>query len=378
MVPGMDRLGPGIIAVIVGAVLAVALFVPFVAASYRVRGRVTLSRTLLWIALLMAFLALWAYTILPAPLPTDEYRCTTPNLDIFMDLRDIIRLQQSGGSILANAALQVTLLNVLFFMPIGFLARVMFGWGVVRATLAGFVLSLAVETTQLTGLWGIYPCSYRLFSVGDLLHNTAGAVLGSLIALLIVRRRTRVASLATDVPVARLTIGRRLLAAFCDVLLYFVVGLVVGLVVSVLAAAAGWGQADGWEGTLGVIAAVLVYGVPLLVTGATLGEHAVLIEVRGGWQPVVLARVVRGLGGFGGILVTLQLVPAPVGGWLTLGWALALVASIFAVRPQRSLGAALAGMQVGVRMPRAVAPGEGGAGSVPGAALSPQHPDAAP
>ncbi len=376
----MDRLGPGVIAVIVGAVLAVALFVPFLAASYRVRGRVTLARTLLWVALLMAFLALWAYTILPAPLPTDAYRCTTPNLDIFMDLRDIIRLQQGGGSILANAALQVTLLNVLFFMPIGFLTRVMFGWGVVRATLAGFVLSLAVETTQLTGLWGLYPCSYRLFSVGDLLHNTVGAILGSLLALLIVRRGARAAAPATDAAPARFTIGRRLLAAFSDVLLYFVVGLIVGTAVNALALAGGREQVDGIEALAGVIVASLVYLVPLLATGATLGEHAVLIDVRDGWRPVLLSRIVRALGGFGGILVTLQLIPAPVGGWLTIGWTLVLIVSFFVIRPQRSLGARLAGMQVAVRMPRSAARGTDGTEPAPANAegVSRPRPDASP
>ena len=49
----VDRLTPGIIAIAVGAVFAVLLFVPFVAASYRLRGGMTVPRTLGWVALLV-------------------------------------------------------------------------------------------------------------------------------------------------------------------------------------------------------------------------------------------------------------------------------------------------------------------------------------
>jgi glycopeptide antibiotics resistance protein len=53
----------------------------------------------------------------------------------------------------------------------------------VVATLA---TSLAIELTQLIGVWGLFPCAHRLFDVDDLLLNTAGATLGSLVALPVV------------------------------------------------------------------------------------------------------------------------------------------------------------------------------------------------
>jgi glycopeptide antibiotics resistance protein len=46
------------------------------------------------------------------------------------------------------------------------------------AVLSGFGLSLTVELTQLTGLWGLYPCPYRQFDIDDLILNTAGVALG--------------------------------------------------------------------------------------------------------------------------------------------------------------------------------------------------------
>ena len=42
----------------------------------------------------------------------------------------------------------------------------------------GLAISLTIETAQLTGGFGIYPCSYRLFDVDDLLLNTCGGLIG--------------------------------------------------------------------------------------------------------------------------------------------------------------------------------------------------------
>lgn len=38
------------------------------------------------------------------------------------------------------------------------------------------------ELTQVTGLYGIYNCAYRLFDIDDLFLNTLGGVIGFIIA----------------------------------------------------------------------------------------------------------------------------------------------------------------------------------------------------
>lgn len=43
-------------------------------------------------------------------------------------------------------------------------------------------LTVAVELTQLTGVWGIYPCAYRQFNVDDLMLNTTGLFAGFIMA----------------------------------------------------------------------------------------------------------------------------------------------------------------------------------------------------
>lgn len=345
----IDRLTPGIIAIVIGAVVAIVLFVPFVAASYRLRGGLTASRTLGWVALLVSFLAIWTYTILPAPAITDAYRCTTPNLDLLTDLRDILAIQQSGSSLIANAALQVVVLNIVFFMPLGFLLRFLFGWGVTRALGAGLVVSLAVETTQLTGIWGLYSCSYRLFSVGDLLHNTLGAVLGSLVALVVLRRRQSHG--APVEPNSVVTLGRRLLGMLSDVLVVTLVSLLAGLTVSlirILVLAPGSATAsDPLETTIGIGFGLAAYLIPLCLTGSTVGESAVLVRATGGWHPTIGARFVRAAVGLGGIVVLSELVPI-VGDVLALALAVALVISVIIDRDRWGLATRAAGMRLEV------------------------------
>jgi glycopeptide antibiotics resistance protein len=59
--------------------------------------------------------------------------------------------------------------------------------GAGAAVLFGATLTLGVEFTQLTGLWGLYPCAYRLFDVDDLVLNLAGVVAGFVLARRIAR-----------------------------------------------------------------------------------------------------------------------------------------------------------------------------------------------
>lgn len=343
----MERITPGIVAIIIGGVAALLLFVPFVFISYRRRGGMTFWRTTGWLALLIVAFSLISYTSLPAP-QIGDYTCTSPVFDPLTDIRAILDEQANGGSFLSNPALQVTLFNVLFFMPLGFLLRAMFGFGVARAAIIGFAASLTVELTQLTGIWGLYPCSYRLFSVGDLETNTLGAVLGSLVALLFFRNRG--ARVAPDPTLARpVTARRRLLAMISDVLASLLVGLLLALGLRLAQIAAGGPVIDAAEDrVVSWIAASLVVGVQLalvLRTGSTLGEHAVLLRGVGGWRPQPLARVVRVLAGFSGILI-LDAIDTVWADALTIVIALASIIAVFTTRDHRGLAAWAAGMQL--------------------------------
>lgn len=68
--------------------------------------------------------------------------------------------------------------NVVFFMPLGFIAGRLLRLGFGRAVALGFAASLFIEVAQGTGLFGIYAYAFRTADVDDLIYNTAGAALG--------------------------------------------------------------------------------------------------------------------------------------------------------------------------------------------------------
>ena len=137
------------VAIGLGVLVGTALFVPFVAVSYRRRGRLTLGRSLLWAAALVSFLAIWTYTLLPLP-DAGTYACAGVNLDVTAFIGDL----RSARSVTDFAALQLAL-NVLLFLPLGFFLRALGGRGILVGLLVGFGVSLVVETTQLTRVWGL-------------------------------------------------------------------------------------------------------------------------------------------------------------------------------------------------------------------------------
>ena len=116
------------------------------------------------------------------------------------------------------------MLNILLFVPLGYFLRVILHRGVVVATLSGLGLSLLIEFTQKTGDWHLYSCAYRLFDVDDIIVNTLGATVGSLLSILVVRRRSGKVVLPTTI-----SFGRRLVGFACDVLFIALTGAMAAL-----------------------------------------------------------------------------------------------------------------------------------------------------
>lgn len=114
---------------------------------------------------------------------------TTP----FHSFAEVLDMASAQGfiSILASSQFLQIICNVLLFVPLGFLARAVFKRSLLTATLLAAGLSLAIELTQLTGIWGMYDCAYRIFDVDDLITNTAGGLLGAALALAWVSTRRR-------------------------------------------------------------------------------------------------------------------------------------------------------------------------------------------
>ncbi|WP_221859199.1 VanZ family protein [Microbacterium marinilacus] len=295
-----DKMYPAVIAVLAGIAIAVLLFVPFVAGEYRSRGRLPLRRLLLWLGSLVYAMALWTYTLLPLPDPAD-IRCVAPQLVPGQFVLDILTYDvSSAGALLRNPAVQQVVLNVALFAPMGFLLRALWNRGVVVATSAAFATSLLIEVTQLTGIFGLYGCAYRLFDVDDLLANTVGGLLGALIARLLIRPHGERAVALPDT----VTAGRRLLVMLSDAITVLLLGGAAGV---------GARMAQLWlpgvpdvlrDESVADAAAFavpfLAVGVVALVTGRTIGDHAVRVayEPRHSRPVDGMLRYLAGIGGF--------------------------------------------------------------------------------
>lgn len=219
-----DQATNALVAVVLGTGLAVLLLIPTAAVQYRLDGRLGPLDLLVLVGAAVYALAIWTYTLLPFPVD-GTFRCQGSQLRVFGSI-GLIHVPDRGGplALLREPAFLQVVLNVLLFVPLGWFLRVILKRGVVTATLTGLALSLLVETTQRTGVWHLYDCAYRLFDVDDLIVNTLGATIGSLLSLLVVRRRRGEVVLPTSI-----TLGRRLVGFTSDVLFIAITGAVAAL-----------------------------------------------------------------------------------------------------------------------------------------------------
>lgn len=292
-----------LVATLLGSVLAVLLLVPTAAVQYRRDGRLGPGDLLTLLAAAVYGLALWTYTLLPLP-DRDDLRCAGRQLEPLGSIRPALDRSAVGLELLADPAFLQVALNVLLFVPFGFFVRRVLRRGVVVATLAGAATSALIEVTQVTGVWGLFPCAYRVLDVDDLLLNTLGAVLGSLLSAPVVRRRPD-----RPRPPTRLTLGRRWTGMVCDLLVVVLVGAAAG------AAYRAWsllvadrtpdvGTQQLWQ----LAAAGAVQGGCVLLLGRTAGEWTVDLRTRLRRRgPVLLARLLKLAVGVGPLVVLVWL-----------------------------------------------------------------------
>ena len=342
-----DQVLLAFIAVAIGVGFGIVLFVPFVAISYRRRGRLTIGRTLLWLAALVYFWAIWTYTLLPMPDP-DAIRCVGAITDPMSVVRDVQKAFAAPGNPITRPEILQLVFNVLLFVPLGAFLRVLGARGILTSLIVGFGLSLLIETTQLTGVWGLYPCAYRFFDVGDLMTNTLGAVIGSVAALVVPRSMRGMAPKADAALPRPVTRGRRAVAMLCDALGYWFVVAGIGVITQL------WLQyivddrqavLDGrLAEVLGVAIASGLWLAVILVTGRSVGDIAVQLRYRGDRMPEALARLLRWAGGIGG-LWSLQLLGGVFDALSSLLILVALVL-LFTSRSGRGLPGVLSGQDL--------------------------------
>ncbi|WP_033518740.1 VanZ family protein [Bifidobacterium cuniculi] len=161
--------------------VAAVLTLPILAVMYHRDHRLYLSSGLIAYVAVLYAVGLLTFTLYPMPDDPAMF-CATHRLLPQLNIMQIVPDAMSG----LDGVLQLVM-NVVFFLPMGFMLRRWARWPFWIAAVFGFGCSVFIETSQLTGFWGLYPCAYRQFDVDDMLTNTTGAVLGYLVAMLVGR-----------------------------------------------------------------------------------------------------------------------------------------------------------------------------------------------
>ena len=334
------------VAIVGGIALAVVLFVPVAAIRYRRLGRLPFADVVTLVAVTVYGLALWTYTLLPLP-RSEDFTCREPILSL-SEVGDAVRAHPHGTffELMRNPMALQVILNVALFVPLGFLIRARLRRGTVVALLAGAGISLLIEVTQYTGIWGIYRCAYRYFDVGDLVANPIGAVVGSVLAAVLLGRNPAEPSAMAP----RLTAGRRLTAVASDLVIMFVSGSLM------VVAWRAWqlGLRQGAAGELDANSQTMVqWGLPLALQavavlgfGRTIGEAVVQVRTRARrWWWTGPGRVVKLVTGVGALAVV-GAWDAPGSGWLLLALVALHPLAAVMTRDGRGFSNTVAGLDV--------------------------------
>ena len=152
---------------------SLVLTVPILAFLYHRDGRLHLRATVgAYLSVLYA-LSLVCFTLLPLPTGNSGLGISYGIAPQLNPLGFVGDLQKDGVS-----AIPQIVANIGFFVPLGLVFGRGFGWSLKRSMALGLLVSLLIETAQLTGLFFLYPHAYRTFDVDDLLWNVSGAAIG--------------------------------------------------------------------------------------------------------------------------------------------------------------------------------------------------------
>lgn len=233
-----------------------------------------------------------AFTLFPFP---DEGRSSciageqalSPQLVPFASLSDILEVWQDVGfpAVLASVTFLQVALNVVLLVPLGMLLAYRYKKSFAFTVLFGLGVSLLIEITQGTGVFGLFDCPYRLADVDDLLTNTAGAAIGWLIAAVVMRWLPDPTP-EPDADLGRPRVSRRLFSGVLDILTLFFGGIAMrGMLLIVLQPDGGTPESFWLRSTftlldVGAVAVVLFLVVPLMREDrATPGQIATWLAV---------------------------------------------------------------------------------------------------
>lgn len=160
---------------------------PYILYQYHKYGSVPVLRSMIVYSFILYLTSIYFLVILPLPSKEEVAQYITPQTQLipFQFIKDFMRdtnfvwnKPSTYLETLKNPACYQLFYNLFMTVPFGIYLRYYFKQDFKKTVLYTFLLSLFFELTQLSGLYGFYPRSYRLFDVDDLMINTCGGILG--------------------------------------------------------------------------------------------------------------------------------------------------------------------------------------------------------
>ncbi len=180
-------LSPIVVGIMLSLFIIYLSFIPILIHQYRRYGTLRIRRNIVTASFIVYMITAWFMTILPLPSfeTVREMAPIHPNFKPFLFVKTFLEnsgfvLTQPGTwlSSMRSSSFFTVAFNVVLTIPFGVYLRKYFKLSLFKAAVLGLLLSLFYETTQYTGLYGIYPKAFRFADVDDLIINTLGAVIG--------------------------------------------------------------------------------------------------------------------------------------------------------------------------------------------------------
>lgn len=279
-------------AVVFFPLIAFLITLPYMVVQYHKYGSIPMVRTIIVYSFVLYIMTAYFLVILPLPSFEAVAQLKTPTVQLvpFSFITDFIT--HTSFHILHPATylnalkepyVYQVLYNVILTVPFGIYLRYYFRCNLKKTFIFTLGLTLFFELTQLSGLYGIYPRSYRLFDVDDLLLNTIGGILGYFIAggmLKWIPGRDQIDEYAYKNG-QRVSFFRRVMTKGFDMILYFI--FTFGYLVTV-------GNNYAF-----IVMAIVYYGIiPFFIEGQTIGEkffHIKIVAItpskKERWQMIV-------------------------------------------------------------------------------------------
>ena len=160
---------------------------PYIFFNYYKYGSVSFYRSIIIFTFAFYMLCAFYLTILPLPDPAKVKENVGPFTqfipfyfiyDFFKNTSFNIHNFSSVIRIFTKGVFLQPLFNTILLLPFGIYLSYYFKRNFKQVFFLTALLSLFYETTQITGLYGIYEKPYRIFDVDDIILNTFGGVLG--------------------------------------------------------------------------------------------------------------------------------------------------------------------------------------------------------